>query len=196
MVEFDGSTTIRKAFVKAEGFVRYPFELVDFDSIEATNNKYLIDVAGYVTNVGRTTHLKSGSRNLDFHLANHKLVIVYAVNPFIPEMVLKSFHVFENKNQSIRVTLWGALGDLLIEKKTKHAGMCPVVVISTSAKFYNNKLYLSSSSSTMIFDDAEIPTLKTLRLYENSGVAPQNASLAVNLSQPRVGTLENLLIWA
>ncbi|GJW14020.1 hypothetical protein Tco_0018153 [Tanacetum coccineum] len=171
MVEFDGSTMIRKTFVKAEGFVRYPFELVDFYSIEATNNK--------------TTHLKSGSRNLDFHLANHRLVIVYAVNPFILDSVLKSFNVFENKNQSIQVTLWGALGDLLIEKKTKHAGMCLVIVISTSAKFYNNKLYLSSSSSTMIFYDAEIPALKTLRLYENSGVAPQNASLAVNLLQPR-----------
>ncbi|GKE21548.1 reverse transcriptase domain-containing protein, partial [Tanacetum coccineum] len=92
MVEFDGSTTIRKALVKAEGFVRFPFQLVDFDNIEPTN-KYFIDVTGYVTNVGRTTHLKSGSRNLDFHLANHR-------------------------NQSIRVTLWGALGDALTEKKT------------------------------------------------------------------------------
>ncbi|GJV44874.1 hypothetical protein Tco_1429410 [Tanacetum coccineum] len=72
MLEFDGSTTIRKAFVKAEGFVRYPFQLVDFDSIEPTNNKYLIDVADYVTNVGRTTYQKSGSVNLDFYLVNHR----------------------------------------------------------------------------------------------------------------------------
>nr|GEU45791.1 reverse transcriptase domain-containing protein [Tanacetum cinerariifolium] len=72
MVEFDGSTTIRKALVKAEGFVRFPFQLVDFDNIEPTNNKYFID-----------------------------------------------------------------------------------------------KLYLSNNSSTMIFDNAEIPALKTLRLYEN-----------------------------
>ncbi|GJX53191.1 reverse transcriptase domain-containing protein [Tanacetum coccineum] len=42
MLEFDGSTTIIKAFVKAEVFVRYPFQLADFDSIEPTNNKYLI----------------------------------------------------------------------------------------------------------------------------------------------------------
>nr|GEX94596.1 hypothetical protein [Tanacetum cinerariifolium] len=104
------------------------------------------------------------------------------------------FEYFCCSNQSIRVTLWGGLGDLLIEKKTKHIGMCPVVVTSTSVKFYNNKLYLSSSSSTMIFDDAEIPALKTLRLYENSGVTPKNASLVVDLSQPRIGTLENLLM--
>nr|GEU89337.1 hypothetical protein [Tanacetum cinerariifolium] len=42
MLEFDGLTTIRKAFVNAEGFFKYPFELVDFDSIKPTNNKYLI----------------------------------------------------------------------------------------------------------------------------------------------------------
>ncbi|GKD53210.1 reverse transcriptase domain-containing protein [Tanacetum coccineum] len=120
------------AFVKANGFVRYPFQLVDFDGIEPTDNKNLIDVAGYITNVGRTTYQKTGSRNLDFYLANH------------------------------RVTLWGALGDVLVEKKSKQAGMCPIVLTSANAKYYNNKLYLSSSSSTLIFDDADIPAVKAL----------------------------------
>nr|GEU74548.1 hypothetical protein [Tanacetum cinerariifolium] len=74
MLEFDGSTTIRKASVKAYGFVTYPFQLQDFDGIDLSDNMYLIDVAGYVTNVGRTNHLKSCSKNLDFHLANHRAV--------------------------------------------------------------------------------------------------------------------------
>nr|GEZ77559.1 hypothetical protein [Tanacetum cinerariifolium] len=95
------------------------------------------------------------------------------------------------KNQSIRVTLWGGLGDVLIEKKTKHVSMCPVVVSK-----HAHKLYLSSSSSAMIFDDAEIPALKTLSLYENSGVNSKNPSLHVDLSQPKKGTLENLLMGA
>ncbi|GJV08197.1 reverse transcriptase domain-containing protein [Tanacetum coccineum] len=79
MLEFDGSTTIRKALVKADGFVRYLFQLQDFDSIESSDNKYLIYVVGYVTNVGRTNHLKSGSKNLDFHLANHSTssIVIY-----------------------------------------------------------------------------------------------------------------------
>nr|GEW14105.1 hypothetical protein [Tanacetum cinerariifolium] len=94
MFEFDGSTTIRKDFVKADGFVIYPFQLVDFDGIEPSNKKYLIGVAIYMNNVGRTNHQKTGSRNLDFYLANHR-------------------------GQSIMVTLWGGLGDVLIEKKTK-----------------------------------------------------------------------------
>nr|GEU84932.1 hypothetical protein [Tanacetum cinerariifolium] len=83
MLEFDGSTAIRKALVKADGFVRYPFQLQDFDGIESSKKKYLIDVTGYVTNVGRTNHLKSGSRNLDFHLANHMLLF-FADIPLIP----------------------------------------------------------------------------------------------------------------
>nr|GEV98705.1 hypothetical protein [Tanacetum cinerariifolium] len=74
MLEFDGSKIVRKASVMSDGFVRYPFQLQDFNDIELSDNKYLTDVAGYVTNVGRTNHLKSGSKNLDFHLANHSVV--------------------------------------------------------------------------------------------------------------------------
>ena len=42
MLEFDGSTTTRKVSVTSDAFVRYPFELADFDEIEPTDNKYLI----------------------------------------------------------------------------------------------------------------------------------------------------------
>nr|GEW42472.1 replication protein A 70 kDa DNA-binding subunit C-like [Tanacetum cinerariifolium] len=133
MLEFDGETTIRKVSVNGLGFLRYRFQLIDFDRNEPANNKYLIDVTGYVTNVGRTTYTKSGSKTFDFYLANQ------------------------------RVTLWGGIGDVLIERKTKHAGMCAVVLTSMSAKNYNNKLYLSSSSSTVIYDNDDIPFLQELK---------------------------------
>ncbi|GKF17162.1 putative zinc finger, CCHC-type containing protein [Tanacetum coccineum] len=42
MLKFDGATTIRNSSVSDVGFLRYPFQLVDFDRIKATNNKYLI----------------------------------------------------------------------------------------------------------------------------------------------------------
>ena len=42
MLEFDGSTTIRRSLVISEGFVRYPLQLVDFDHMQPTENKYLI----------------------------------------------------------------------------------------------------------------------------------------------------------
>ncbi|GJY98273.1 replication protein A 70 kDa DNA-binding subunit C-like protein [Tanacetum coccineum] len=95
MLEFDGETTVQKVSVNGLGFLRYPFQLIDFDRIEPANNKYLIDVTGYVTDVGRTNYTKTGSNNLDFYLANQR-------------------------GQSLRVTLWGGLGDALIERKTKH----------------------------------------------------------------------------
>ncbi|GJX99300.1 DNA helicase PIF1, ATP-dependent [Tanacetum coccineum] len=129
------------------------------------------DVAGYITNVGRTTYQKSGSRNLDFYLANHR-------------------------GQSIRVTLWGALGDVLIEKKAKQTGMCPIVLTSANAKYYNNKLYLSSSSSTMIFDDADIPAVKSLMTNMPASVEESKKfSVPIDHSAPREATLENLLIY-
>ncbi|KAL6586368.1 hypothetical protein OROMI_001356 [Orobanche minor] len=156
MLEFDGDTTMRKALVKSDGFLRHPLQLVHFQKIETTANKYLIDVVGYVTNVGRTNQTRTGTKNLDFHLANQR-------------------------GQSIRVTLWGGLGDALIEKKTKHVGLY--------------KLYLSSSSSTLILDDPEIPALKEL-VSEMSDVEMTHLALHGNHSEPNDGTIENLLIWS
>ena len=52
-------------------------------------------------------------------------------------VVVISCHMY--RGQSIRVTLWGGLGDILIEKKSKYTGMCGVVVTSTSAKHYNSE---------------------------------------------------------
>ena len=42
ILEFDGSTRTRKVSTKTEGFIRYPFELIDLDDIVPKNNKYLI----------------------------------------------------------------------------------------------------------------------------------------------------------
>ncbi|GJY99326.1 ATP-dependent DNA helicase PIF1-like protein [Tanacetum coccineum] len=140
MLELDGSTTIRKVFVKPDGFIRFPFEMVDFEHLETTNNKYLIDAAGYVTNVGRTVQQKSGSKTLDFHLAN-------------------------SRGQSVRVTLWGSLGELLIEKRTNHVGVYAIVLTCLTVKQYNSMLYMSSTSSTLILDDEDIPEIKQLKSH-------------------------------
>nr|GEW20763.1 hypothetical protein [Tanacetum cinerariifolium] len=51
MLEFNGETTTRKAFLKSKGFTRYPFQLLEINDLEPRNNKCLIDVVGYVTNV-------------------------------------------------------------------------------------------------------------------------------------------------
>nr|GEV96950.1 hypothetical protein [Tanacetum cinerariifolium] len=135
MLKFDGATTMRKAAVNVTGFVR---------------------------NVGRITYQKSGSRTLEFYLANQRL--------------------------------WGGLGDM-IEKKTKHIGMCDVVLTSMFVKNYNNKLYLSSSSSTAIYDDESILSLQELKTQGSVGESSKVA-VPVEFSQPKEGTLENVLMWA
>ncbi|GKC88365.1 zf-CCHC domain-containing protein [Tanacetum coccineum] len=45
IVDMDGDTVVRKSSVRPDGFARYPFQLVEFDSLEPTNNKYLIGKA-------------------------------------------------------------------------------------------------------------------------------------------------------
>nr|GEY18006.1 hypothetical protein [Tanacetum cinerariifolium] len=116
MLEFDGETIARKVSADLHDYLRYPFQLMDFDKIKLANNKYLIDVAWMVT-------------------------------------------------------LWGGLGDVLDKRKTKHIGMCVLVLTAMSVKNYNNKLYLSSSSSTVMYDHDDIPCLQELKTESMSAHA-------------------------
>ncbi|GJR46441.1 ATP-dependent DNA helicase PIF1-like protein [Tanacetum coccineum] len=70
-----------------------------------------------------------------------------------------------------------------------------MVLTGMSGKEYNNKLYLSNTSSTIFCDDDDIPCLQELRA-DDSHAAPSKAPMLIDCSQPREGTLENLLIWA
>ncbi|GJR98804.1 ATP-dependent DNA helicase PIF1-like protein [Tanacetum coccineum] len=157
MLELDGATTIQKVFVKPDGFIRFPFQLVNFEHLETTNNKYLIDAAGYVTNVGRTIQQKTGSKMLDFHLANSR--------------------------------------ELLIKKRTSHVGVYAIVLTCLTVKQYNSRLYLSSTSSTLILDDEEIPEVKQLK-SDSSGAEFSKELPPVGCSDAKAETLENLLMWS
>nr|GEU66377.1 helicase [Tanacetum cinerariifolium] len=174
IVELDGETSVRKAFMKSDGFIRYPFELVELKNLEVTNNKYLIgkgiqDVVGYVTNVERSVQKRSGLRTLDLYLAN-------------------------SMGQVLRVTLWGGLGEKLIEKRTCHARLYPIVLNSLSVNLYNNRLYLSSSSFALIIDDDSIPALKQMKTNK-SCVETGKETLPVDFSEAKASTLKNLLMW-
>ncbi|GJV52269.1 replication protein A 70 kDa DNA-binding subunit C-like protein [Tanacetum coccineum] len=166
MLEFDGSTTIRKVSANSVSFVRYTFQLVDFDDIELINNKYMI---------GQNCCLETAHSSL--------------LGAFVMIAIVCA------RGKSLRVTLSGGVGDSLIEKKTAHVGMCAIMSTSMTAKTYNNKLYLSSTSSTVIYDNDDIPSLQELRSV-TSLVKPNREMMMVDCSQPRVGTIENLLMWA
>nr|GEW03221.1 hypothetical protein [Tanacetum cinerariifolium] len=152
IVEFDGETSVRKASMKSDGFIRYPFESVKLKNLEVTNNKYLIDVIRYVINVGRTVQQRSRTRTLDFYLANSRTV--------------SESHIVRR--------FW----EKLIEKRTCHVGLYPVVLTSMSVKLYNNMLYLSSSSPTLIIDDDGIPALKQMKTDQRLQKRPAETQLA------------------
>ncbi|GKA00080.1 hypothetical protein Tco_0672630 [Tanacetum coccineum] len=72
MLEFNRATSARKSLAKGVGFVRHPFQLVELNSVELTDNKYMIDVDGYIANVRRSIQQRTCSRTLDFYLANER----------------------------------------------------------------------------------------------------------------------------
>ncbi|KAL6529132.1 hypothetical protein OROHE_014876 [Orobanche hederae] len=135
MIEFHGGMTVRRSPVKADGFVRHPFDLIDFDDLQVSNNKYLIDVVGYVTNVGRSTKQRTGSKTLDFYLTNQRT----GANQ-LGHTVGKSRQCVDRKENK---ECWSSCRD-------SNFGQCKAL----------QQLYLSSSSSTLILDDAEIPAMK------------------------------------
>nr|GEW19182.1 hypothetical protein [Tanacetum cinerariifolium] len=81
MLDFDGDISVRKSLVKAVGFIRHPFEMVDLESFKPTNGKYLIGVVRYITNVGRSIQQRICSRTLDFYLANESMQLTKEVMP-------------------------------------------------------------------------------------------------------------------
>nr|GFA29524.1 hypothetical protein [Tanacetum cinerariifolium] len=111
IVEFDGGTSVRKAFVKSDGFIKYPFEWVKLENLKLINNKHMFGL------------FSSGPGQ------GHLISILQ-----IPD-----------------------------------------------------RIYLSSSSSTLIMDDDSIPIL--------NGMETSKPRLPADFSEAKASTLENLLMW-
>nr|GEV62081.1 hypothetical protein [Tanacetum cinerariifolium] len=65
----------------------------------------------------------------------------------------------------------------------------------TENKYLIDKVYFSSTSSTMILDDVKILVIKALK-DANCGMELKNPYMPTDLTRPVKGTIENLLIWA
>nr|GEY80497.1 nucleic acid-binding, OB-fold protein [Tanacetum cinerariifolium] len=131
MLELDGSTIIRKVFVKLDGFIRFPFEMVDYEHLETTDKKYLI-----------------GMMQLGMSLMLN--------GPYSRRQVPRRL---------------------------------------TSTQLTPGRLYMSSTSSTLILDDEDIPEIKQLN-SDTSGAEFSKELLPVGCSDAKAGTLENLLLWS
>ncbi|GJY27531.1 reverse transcriptase domain, reverse transcriptase zinc-binding domain protein, partial [Tanacetum coccineum] len=101
---------------------------------------------------------------------------IYCVKNFAVQPNKDEFGIIKNANfmvefdgetiqipdwgQSVRVTLLGGLGETLIEKRMRHVDSIDgITIVSPLA----DRLYLSSSSSTLIINDDNIPELKQLK---------------------------------
>ncbi|KAK9050299.1 hypothetical protein SSX86_007279 [Deinandra increscens subsp. villosa] len=170
MIELQGSTVVRKVPGVHEGFVRYPFSLVELEDLQVTGNKYFVDVIGYVLSVGSIIKQASGRETLEFQLHNER-------GRFVP------------------VTLWGKLGDALLQQKQKKTDPYAVILTSMSVKYYLGGLTMSSSSSTLILDSNSIPLVGKMNAslrHADLRQAPQ----AVGEQSHKAGTLFELLQMA
>ncbi|XP_071697351.1 replication factor A protein 1-like [Rutidosis leptorrhynchoides] len=171
MLELQGSTYVRKDTIDVAGFIRHPFQCVEFENLTPTFKEYLVDVIGYVTNVGEPSPQKTGAKTLDLFLTNQR-------------------------GRKIRATLWGSLGDDLVQKKSNSCGLYAIILTSVIVKNYNNEVSISSTTSTLIIDDAEIPTLKEFKSMigdvEVSEDVQHNLPV-VQLGAVKEGTLDELL---
>ncbi|XP_071689352.1 replication protein A 70 kDa DNA-binding subunit B-like [Rutidosis leptorrhynchoides] len=176
LIQLQGSTFLgRQAIEGLSGFIRHPFKCIAFDALEPTEGKYLIDAVGCVLNVGSPQTPKQGTSALEFELANER-------------------------GQRVRVTLWGNLGSSFLQKKPPSPGQYCIILSSVSVKqnHYGTKA-LSSTSSTMILDDAEIPTLTDF-INKISGVQlcddEEEPLAGRHYPPPKEGTLADLLALA
>nr|GEU94449.1 hypothetical protein [Tanacetum cinerariifolium] len=57
----------------------------------------------------------------------------------------------------------GGLSEMLIEKWTRHVRLYLILLTAMYVKLYKNRMYVSSTSLTMIVDDEQIPVLKQFK---------------------------------
>nr|GEX86177.1 hypothetical protein [Tanacetum cinerariifolium] len=97
----------------------------------------------------------------------------------------------------------GGVGESLIEKKTTHVRMCTIVLTSMTDKTYNKSSSLDLKQWKYIkvvskCHQQQQPQAYTCIVYAvgESLVEPKKEMMMADSSQPREGTVENLLLWA
>nr|GEV87429.1 hypothetical protein [Tanacetum cinerariifolium] len=84
----------------------------------------------------------------------------------------------------------------LANRRNPHIGLYPIVITVVSVKLYNNRLYFSSTSSSLIIDDEKIHVLRRLKHDDSSGLELTKEVLPGDNTLLKPRTLENLLMWA
>nr|GEV59156.1 hypothetical protein [Tanacetum cinerariifolium] len=147
---------------------------------------------------GNAIHCSARS-NVAYNFIKLKEGVIYCIKNFVVHPNKKEYHI--RKDDAFMLEFNGATSDR--KSLAKGAGFVrhPFQLVKldsvelTENKYMIEKLYLSSNSSTQIFDDPNILALKELR-SEIRVIDQTKQIMPVDFGQPRAGTLENLLLWA
>nr|GEV08316.1 serine-threonine/tyrosine-protein kinase catalytic domain-containing protein [Tanacetum cinerariifolium] len=148
-----------------EGSVYSFFEI---DDLEPTNNKYLTDAVGYVTNVGRTMQQKAGSTTLDFHLANRRLYLYSTSSSLIidDEKILVLRRLKHDDSSGLELTKESATFhcDVKIDSiRTKNGWNFPSCGVDYPVLRYRLEIEISDDTAEVVvvlFDETTTSLLK------------------------------------
>ncbi|GJZ07598.1 ATP-dependent DNA helicase PIF1-like protein [Tanacetum coccineum] len=138
--KMDGDTVVCKSSVRPDGFARYPFQLVEFYSLEPTNNKYLIDVVGYIS---------------------LQLTLCHSI-PFSNQGAVR-------KSNAVSFTIVRPIMSIKFLLLKITLSLYPAICFLRAALQLADRLYFSSTSSTMIVDNEQIHVLKQFK-SDDSGI--------------------------
>ncbi|GJT68224.1 hypothetical protein Tco_1019704 [Tanacetum coccineum] len=98
-----------------------------------------------------------------------------------------------SNGHTLRVTLWGKLGDGLLKMMSGHCENYTLILTSMSAKYCNSQLGILSCSSILILDSDEIPAIEKIK-SKISDVDETKPSLPISESKPHDGIIKELSI--
>ncbi|XP_071695383.1 uncharacterized protein [Rutidosis leptorrhynchoides] len=184
MIELTGSTMLRKQpNVDTSAFTRHPFQCIQLEDLEPTLGKFVVGMISAVT----------------------QYVVGYAVNVTKPHpressKEIVEFDLVNERGKTIRSTLWGDLGTSFVKKQAAAPSHYYIILSSVAVKKgFNGVLSLSSTSSTLIIDNPEIPAIidfKERMSGIQSPVVIEPAAAGWQLPPPQDGTLRQLLEMA
>ncbi|XP_071694536.1 uncharacterized protein [Rutidosis leptorrhynchoides] len=180
MIELTGSTMLRKQpNVDTSAFIRHPFQCIQIEDLEPTLGKFVVDVVGYAVNVTKPHPRESSKEIVEFDLVNERGKMIWS-------------------------TLWGDLGASFLKNQAAAPSYYYIILSSVAVKkgfnyMCHGVLSLSSTSSMLIIDNAEIPAIIDFK-ERMSGiqmpVAIEPAAAGWQLPPPKDGTLRELLEMA
>nr|XP_043619011.1 replication protein A 70 kDa DNA-binding subunit C-like [Erigeron canadensis] len=104
------------------------------------------------------------------------------------------FNLTNERGFQLRVTLWGGLGDNMVAKKRMNPGVYVILLTCMSSKEYLGNLCLSSSSSTLLIDDENIPAIKSFKAAL-SGVEIVDTGVLLLQVKATISSLHDLIEW-